>query len=81
MLYYDRINISKGIHYVKISSSKECMVCHYWFFNHRFKYHDSVCNDCHDLLRQCVNVSDIVIITIKGADYHCIIHEIAKPDN
>ena len=27
-----------------------------------------------------VNISDIVIITIKNIDYHCIIHNISKPE-
>ena len=26
-----------------------------------------------------VNISDIVIITIKNVDHHCIIHNISKP--
>ena len=25
------------------------MICHYWFFNHGFKFQDSVHNGCHDL--------------------------------
>ena len=40
MLYYDRINKSKGIELAK-SSNKECMVCHYRFFNHGFEFQDS----------------------------------------
>ena len=27
-----------------------------------------------------VNLSDIAIITVKGVDYHCIIHDISKYD-
>ena len=30
MLYYDKINISKGIDPTKSNRSKECMVFHYW---------------------------------------------------
>ena len=26
----------------------------------------------------CVNISNIVIIIVKGVDYHCIIHDINK---
>ena len=29
MLYYDRINVSKGIDLNKASASKECISCHY----------------------------------------------------
>ena len=56
MLYYDRIDISKGIDPTKSNRSKECMICYYWFFNHEFKFQDSVCNGCHDLtILKCVN--------------------------
>ena len=32
MLYYDRIDTSEGIDVHKTSTSKECNVCHYWYF-------------------------------------------------
>ena len=38
MLYYERIDISEGIVLAKSINSKECMNCHYWFFNHGFKF-------------------------------------------
>ena len=49
MLCYDRIDISDGVDLVKSNKSKECMIYHYWFFNHGFKLQYSVCNGCHDL--------------------------------
>ena len=42
---------------------------------------DYVCNEFHDLLMQCVNISNIAIIIVKGAEYCCaipIIHGIFK---
>ena len=36
MWYYDRIELSKGIDLARNNDSKECMICHYWFFNHGF---------------------------------------------
>ena len=39
------------------------------FFNHGFKFQDSICNGCHDLTTLCLNISDIAIITVKGAAY------------
>ena len=39
-----------------------------------------VCSSCHDLKILCLNISDIVIITIKGVDYRCIIHDISKSE-
>ena len=64
MLYYDRTDINEGIDPTKSNKSKGCMICHYWFFNHRFKFQDSVCNACHDLTMFCLNISDITIITV-----------------
>ena len=32
MLEYDRIDISKEIDINKINASKECDICHSWFF-------------------------------------------------
>ena len=77
MLYYDRIDISEIINPTKSNRSKECMICHYWIFNHGFKFQDSVCNGCRDLTSLWLNISDIAIITIKNVDYCCIIHNIS----
>ena len=32
MLQYERIDISEGIKINKSNKSKECMICHYWYF-------------------------------------------------
>ena len=32
MLYSDRTDVSKGIYINKTSASKECDICHYWYF-------------------------------------------------
>ena len=32
-----------------------------------------VCNGCNDLTMFSLNISDIVVITVKRTDYHCII--------
>ena len=78
MLYYDRIDISKGIDLVKSNNSKEYMICHYWFFNHGFEFQEYVRNDWHELTKLSVNISDIAIITVKNVDYRGIIHNISK---
>ena len=57
----DIINISKGIDLGQSSDSK-CMACRYWYSDNGFKFQDFVCNGCHDLLMQCINISDIAII-------------------
>ena len=83
MLYHESTDIRKGIDLTKSNKSKEFMICHYWFFNHGFKFQESVCNGCHDLTILCLNISDITIITVrnvKNADYRCIIHNISKSE-
>ena len=32
MLYFDKIEVSEGTDIYKISASKECDICHYWYF-------------------------------------------------
>ena len=50
MLYFDRIDVSKGNDVNKTSASKEFDICHYWYFlNFIFKFQPNVCNRCHDL--------------------------------
>ena len=79
LLYYDRIEVSEGIDVNKISTSKECDVCHYWYFlNYSFMFQPDVCNRCHGLLMMSVNLSDIAILNINGSDYRCIVSLISK---
>ena len=52
-MYYNRIDLSEGIDLAKSNNSKECMVCHYWYFNHGFKFQNFVCNGCHGLMMIC----------------------------
>ena len=56
------------------------MVCHYFSFNHGFKFQDYVCNGCHHLTILSVNISDIAINTVKNVDYRCIIYNISKSE-
>ena len=51
MLQCERTDVSEGIDINKISASKECELCHYWFFkNVGFRFEEHVSNGCHDLL-------------------------------
>ena len=69
MLYFDRIDVSEGIDVNKTKASKECDICHYWYFlNFSFTFQPNVCNRCHDLLMMSMS-----ILNIKGSDYRCII--------
>ena len=76
MLYYDRIDISEEIDLAKSNNNKNCMICHYFFFNLEF----NMCNGCHYLSMLCLNISDIAIITVKNVDYLCIMYNINKSE-
>ena len=44
-LQYERIYSSEGTDIHKTNSSKECMLCHYWYFKDvGFKFEPHVCN-------------------------------------
>ena len=73
MLYYGRIGINKT------SRSKEWDICHYLhFLDKGCKVQLYLCNVCHDLLQMPMNLGNITILNINGADYHCIINRISK---
>ena len=74
MLEYDRIDISEAININKTSSSKECDLCHCWYFlDKNFDYEPYLCNGYHDLIQKAMNFNDVAIVSIKGNDYriHC----------
>ena len=81
MLYYDRIDVSERIDVNKTSSSKECDLCHsQYFLDKGFNFQPDVCNGGHNVLMMSMNLRDIDILNINGADYHCIISGISKSE-
>ena len=56
MLYYDRTDVSEGMNINKTSASKECDICHYWYFlNKGFKFQPYVWSRCNHLLMMSMN--------------------------
>ena len=79
MLRYQKIDFSEGIDVNKTSASKECELCHYWFFKDiGFKFEEHVCNKCHDLLTIAYSLKDIAKLNAKGATFRCILMRISK---
>ena len=79
MLGYQKIDVSEGIDVNKTSASKECEICHYWFFKDiGFKFEEDVCNKCHDLLVVAYSFKDIAILNAKGNTFRCILMGISK---
>ena len=74
MIYCNKIGVSEGIDVNKTNASKECNVCHYWYFlNYSFKFQPNVGNRCHGLLVMSINLSNIAISNIKDSDYRSTI--------
>ena len=74
MLQYEGINVSEGTDVIKTSASKECELCHYWFFKDiGFKFEEHICNRCHDLLTMAYLLENIAILSTKGATFRCIL--------
>ena len=49
MLQYEIIDASGRIDVDETSLSKECMLCHYWYFKD-VGFEEHVCKGCHNLL-------------------------------
>ena len=56
------------------------MIYHYRFFNHGFEFQDPLCNSYFDWTMLSVNISNNALVTVKNADYCCIIHDISKSE-
>ena len=81
MLEYDRIDISEGIDIHKTNKSKECKICHYWYFKDiGFKYKPNLCNGCHGLLQKAVSFNNIAIVYVKESAYRVNFWYINKDD-
>ena len=81
MLQYKKIDVSEGIDTNKTSASKECMLCHYWYFKDvEFKFEPHVCHKCHDVLMTAYELKSITILNVKGVDFRCILWGISRDE-
>ena len=81
MLEYDKIDISEGIDINKTNASKECDICHYWYFKDTgFKYEPFLCNGCYDLMQKAMTFNDVAIVSVKGSDYRIRFWYMSKGD-
>ena len=70
MLEYNRIDISEGIEVNKTILSKECEICHYWYFKDiGFKYETYICNGCQDLMQEAMDFNNVAIVYVKSSAY------------
>ena len=81
MLQYDRIDVSEGIDINKTNESKECMLCHYWYFKDvGYKFQPYLCNGCHAVSMMAYELKNIAILNAKGVDYRCILWGISRDE-
>ena len=79
MQQYDRIDVSEGINTNKTSESRECMLCHYWYFKDvGYKFQPYLCNGCHAVSMVPCKLKNIVILNTKGDGYRCILWGISR---
>ena len=65
-----RVDISEGIDMDKTCKSKECDICHCWYFlDRKFNYGKYLCNGYHDLTQKSMNFKHAAIVSVKGNGY------------
>ena len=70
MLEYERIDVSDGIDVDMTDKSKECMLCHYWYFlNKNFSYRLYFCDGCYNIVQKCIKLENIAIGRVKKSTY------------
>ena len=79
ILEYDRIDISEGIDINKTNKSKECMLCHYWYFlNKNFSYEPYLCSGCYNIMQKSNDFKDIAIVNVKKSTYRIYFQYMSK---
>ena len=77
MLQYERIDISEGISIDRSNKSKECMICHHWYFKDiGYKFEPLACN----ISMMAYKLENIVILSIKGVNYRYVLWNITRND-
>ena len=81
MLQYEKIDVSEGIDTNKTSASKECMICHYWYFKDvEFKFEPHVSIKCHDVMMTAYELKNIAILNVKGVDFSYVLWGISRDE-
>ena len=81
MLENERIDISERSDVDKTNLSKECDICHYWYFKDiGYKYEPYLCNGCHGLMQKAMSFNNVAIVYVKGNAYRIHIWYTSKND-
>ena len=66
---------------ILINKSKECNICHCWYFlDKNFNYDPYLCNGCHDLMQKGMSFKNVAIVSIKENDYRIHFWYMSKND-
>ena len=81
MLQNETIDVSERIDVNKINASKQCILCHYWYFKDvGFKFELHVCSKCHNILMTVYGLKNIAILNVKGVNFRCILWGISRDE-
>ena len=79
MLEYERIDISDEIDVDMSDKSKECILCHYWYFlDKNFGYGPYLCDRCYNVLQKCNKLKTIAIVHVKKSAYRIYFEYMSK---
>ena len=79
MLEYDKIDISEVTDINKANESKECMLCHYWYFlNKNFSYGPYLCDGCYNIVQKSISFKNILIVRGKKSVYRIYFQDMNK---
>ena len=66
MLEYEKVGISEEIDIDMSNKSKECMLCHYWYFlDKNFSYGPFLCDGCYNMMQKCSKLKNISMFILK----------------
>ena len=79
MLEYNRIDIFEGIDVNKTNKSKECMLCHYWYFlDKNFTYGPYFCDGCYNIMQKSIDFKNIAVARVKKSAYRIYFLDMSK---
>ena len=81
MLEYNTIDVSEEIDIDNTNLSKECDICHYWYFKDiGCKYEKDLCNGCHDLMQKAMIFNNVAVVYVKRSAYRIHFWYMSKDD-
>ena len=82
MLEYRRLDISDEIDVDMTNKSKECMLCHYWYFlTKNFSYGPHLCDGCFNIMQKTNDFKNIAIVHVKKSVYRIYFQYMSKRES